>query len=144
MFREPKWSPFRIKSSHQGKPELVPADEHRATAQSPEVLQYLEIVIGLDCVPNDGPQPLESLLVRLHVSRNLILAVEVEGVPLDPFHDILNADAIAVEESILSLGEAMTELRRQRGGSVGFGGAGGLGADCPQREGFQPGESRES
>lgn len=45
--------PGRIKSGFSS----VPNGEHGPPAKTSEMLQDLEIVIGLSSVPNDGPQP---------------------------------------------------------------------------------------
>lgn len=97
------------------------------------MLQDLEVVVGLDGVPNDRSQPLEGLPVGLEVASDLGLAVEVEGAPLGRLHDVLDTKALAVEVAIAGLGEAVAERclgRRRRGG--GGGGGGGDGGGRPQ------------
>lgn len=88
------------------------------------MLQDLEVVVGLDGVPDDRTQPLEGLPVGLEVAGDLGLAVEVEGAPLGSIHDVLDPDTLAVEVAIRGLGEAVAErgLGHRRGGRGGRGG----------------------
>lgn len=78
------------------------------------MLQDLEVVVGLDRVPYDRPQPLERLAVGLVVAGDLRFAVEVEGAALRRRHGIFNSDALAVQEPVGGLREAVA--RRRRGG----------------------------
>lgn len=98
------------------------------------MLQNLQVVVGFDSVSNDRIQTLKSFNVGFDVSGELRLAVKVERpIFLHEFHNVLDFDALTVEEAIIEGAETMLECMLGRGGGFGEG-RGGKGSSARGRE----------
>lgn len=94
------------------------------------MLQNHEIIVRLNRIPDNRIQALQGILIRLHISRYLRLAVEIKRAFLNGLHDLLDLEAFTVQKAIVFLGEAVVEL-------VGL--SWGFGYDCSDAEGFEGG-----
>lgn len=117
--------PLGIESRSKRQLELIPANEHGAAAQTPQMLEDLQVVVSFNGVSDDGWKALKGFGVGLEVAGDLGLAVEVKGPSFDRrrIQEVLDLDALAAEKPIFGFAETVLEqllMWRWRRGLFGY------------------------
>ncbi len=89
-----------IKPSMESQPKLISTDKNSTTTKLPQMLQNLQVIVGLNSIPNNGAETLQCLVIGLKVSSNLGFTVEIERPLLNRVHDFLDLDALTVKKPI--------------------------------------------
>ena len=96
-----------IKTSMECQPQLISTDKHSTTTKLSQMFQNLQVIVGLNSIPNNRAQTLQSLVISLTVSSYLWLTVEIEWPILNRVHDFLDLKALTVKKPIRGFGETM-------------------------------------